>query len=144
MCEGEGLPIAVVLTPGQTHETQALEPLLDSASIGGKPGPPRTRFETVAGDKGYDGEPQRQAIRKRGSIPLIPSRKLADGSYPKRAAEFDKEQYKRRNVIERLIGRLKENRRIATRYDKLAETFRAFVLLGFIRIWTHSLLLDRA
>ena len=61
-----------------------------------------------------------------------------------RAAGFDKQRYKQRNVVERLIGRLKECRRIATRYDKLAVSFRAFVLLGFIKIWTQHLLLDRA
>ena len=75
---------------------------------------------------------------------MIPHRKKRDGTYPERAARFDKEQYKRRNVVERLIGRLKEYRRIATRYDKLAESFRAFVLIGFIRIWTQNLLLDTA
>ena len=121
-----------------------LEPLLDGVSIGGKPGSPRQRFEVVAGDKGYDGEPLRDAIRSRGSQPLIPTRKRRDGSYPERSAGFDKQQYKRRNVVERLIGRLKEYRRIATRYDKLAESFKAFIIIGFIRIWTKYLLLDTA
>jgi len=69
---------------------------------------------------------------------------LPDGSYPERAEGFDKIQYKRRNVVERLIGRIKECRRVATRYDKLAETFRAFVLLAFIRIWLKNHLSDRA
>ena len=121
-----------------------LEPLLDSVKIGGKPGRPRRRFETVCGDKGYDGASSRAAIRSRGSQPLIPHRKKRDGTYPDSAQEFDKEKYKQRNVVERLIGRLKEYRRIATRYDKLAESFRAFVLLGFIRIWTKTLLSDTA
>jgi len=121
-----------------------LEPLLDGVSIGGKPGRPRTRFETVAGDKGYDGAPSRDAIRSRGSKPLIPHRKKRDGTYPETATAFDKAAYKRRNVVERLIGKLKEYRRIATRYDKLAESFRAFVVIGFIRIWTKNLLLDTA
>ena len=134
------MPICVQLTPGQAHEATMLDPLLDDVSIGGKPGPVRTRFEVVAGDKGYDGKALREAIRSRGSQPLIPTRKLRDGSYPEHAAEFDKEQYRRRNVVERLIGRLKEHRRIATRYDKLAESFKAFVLLGCVRIWLENLL----
>jgi len=121
-----------------------LERLVDGVRIGGKPGRPRKRFETVAGDKGYDGAAQRAAIRQRRGAPLIPSRKARDGTYPARSDTFDKARYKRRNVVERLIGKLKENRRIATRYDKLADTFRAFVLLGFIRIWTKSLLSDTA
>jgi transposase len=138
------LPITVLLTPGQDHEATMLEPLLDAVAIGGKPGPARQRLDVVAGDKGYDGAPSRAAIRKRGSQPLIPHRKLCGGSYPGGAAGFDKIQYKRRTVVERLIGKIKECRRVATRYDKLAETFRGFVLLAFIRIWLKNLLSDKA
>ncbi len=144
LCEGAGLPISVLLTPGEVHEATMLEPLLSSVKIGGKPGAPRQHFDTVAGDKGYDGAAQRAAIVAGGSRPLIPHRKRRDGSYPEQAEGFDKEQYKKRNVVERLIGKLKEFRRIATRYDKLAESFRCFVIIGFIRIWTKELLLDRA
>ena len=117
-----------------------IETLLEHVSIGGKPGRPRRRFELVAGDKGYDSAAVRAAIEQRGSVPLIPHRKRADGRYPERACGFDKVLYKRRNVVERLIGKLKENRRIATRYDKLGESFRAFLLLGFIRLWLKDLL----
>jgi transposase len=144
LCEGQGLPITAALTPGQQHESTMLEPLLDSVSIGGKPGRPRRHFQTVAGDKGYDSQAARQAIEARGSTPLIPHRKLAGGLYPEGAEGFDKIQYKRRNVVERLIGKIKECRRVATRYDKLAETFRAFVLLAFIRLWLKNHLSDRA
>ena len=134
------MPISVGVTPGQSHESTMLEPLLDSASIRGKVGAPRKRFAVVSGDKGYDGAPSRQAISQRGSAPLIPHRKLRDGSYPCAAHGFDKERYRDRNVVERLIGRLKEHRRIATRYDKLAESFRAFIVLGCIRVWLENLL----
>jgi transposase len=140
ICEGQGLPITVLVTPGQQHEATVLEPLLDAVALAGRPGRPRRRFATVAGDKGYDFPRVRAAIQRRGALALIPRRKRPDGSYPQPAAAFDKTQYKRRNVVERLIGKLKENRRIATRYDKLAESFRCFVLLGFIRIWLKTLL----
>ena len=108
LCEGQGLPITVALTPGRQHEATMLEPLLDAVSIGGKPGPPRQRFEVVAGDKGYDSQAARETITQRGSTPLIPHRKLRDGSYPESAAGFDKIGYKRRNVVERLIGKIIE------------------------------------
>ncbi len=117
-----------------------LEPLLDGVSIGGKPGAPRRRFAVVSGDKGYDGASSREVISQRGSEPLIPHRKCRDGSYPCGAERFDKKKYRCRNVVERLIGRLKEHRRIATRYDKLAESFQTFVILGCIRIWLQNLL----
>lgn len=140
LCEGQGLPINVEVTPGQQHESTMLETLLDDVSIAGKPGRPRKRFDVVAGDKGYDGHAVRQAIIKRGSQPLIPHRKKRDGSYPDEAQDFDKEQYKRRNVVERLIGNVKKFRHVATRYDKLAESFRTFVVIGFIKIWLKDLL----
>lgn len=115
-----------------------LEPLLDGVAIAGKPGRPRQRFATVAGDKGYDSKAARQAIAERNGKPLIPHRRLKDGSYPECAAGFDKQQYKRRNIIERLIGKVKECRRIATRYEKLVESYMAFIMLGFIRLWVKE------
>ncbi len=135
LCEGRGLPITVAITPGQQHETTMLEPLLDAVAIGGKRGRPRKRFGIVAGDKGYDIPRVRRAIEQRGSTVLIPHKKRRGGSYPVGSQGFDKTRYKQRNVVERLIGKLKECRHLATRYDKLAESFRAFVLLAFIRIW---------
>ena len=144
LCEGRGLPITVEITPGQQHETTMLEPMLDSVWITGKPGPPRRRSSVVSGDKGYDSEAVREAIEQRGLTPLIPHRKNQDDTYPERAVGFNKIQYKWRNVVERLIGKLKKCRRIATRYVKVAETFRAFVLLGFICIWMKEHLSYRA
>jgi len=140
LCEGCGLPITVALTPGQQHESTMVRTLLEDVAIAGKPGRPRKRFEVVAGDKGYDIPRVRKEIAQCGSAPLIPHKKLRDGSYPPGSEGFDKTGYKRRNVVERLIGRLKECRHLAMRFDKLAESFRAFVVLGFIRIWLKDLL----
>jgi len=140
LCEGRGLPITVAVTPGQQHETTMVEELLDSVAIAGKPGRPQQRFATVSGDKGYDIPRVRTAIGERGATALIPHKRLSGGAYPPGSEGFDKIQYKRRNVVERLIGRLKECRHLAMRFDKLAESFRTFVLLGFIRIWIKDLL----
>lgn len=144
LCEGAGKPIVVTVTPGQQHESTQATALLDGVSIRGKPGPPRTRFERVAGDKAYDSDPIRQDLRRRRSEPLIAHRRRPDGTYPPSAQGFDKETYRRRNVVERLIGKLKEYRRIATRYDKLAQSFKCFIVLGFIRLWLKDLLSDTA
>jgi transposase len=130
----------VEVTPGQEHESTQAAPLLDGVRIRGKPGPPRQRFERIAGDKAYDSEAIRGDIRRRRSEPVISHRRRPDGTYPPSAEGFDKETYRRRNVVERLIGKLKEFRRIATRYDKLAESFKCFILLGFIRLWLKDLL----
>jgi transposase len=128
------------VTPGQQHESTQAAQLLDGVAVGGKPGRPRRRFGQVAGDKAYDSDAIRKDIRSRRSDPVIPHRKRPDGSYPSSAEGFDKQAYRRRNVVERLISRLKEFRRIATRYDKLLESFKAFILLGFILIWLKDLI----
>jgi transposase len=144
LCEGQGKPIAVGVTPGQQAENTQVEALLDRVRIGGKPGQPRRRFATLAGDKGYDSRAVRAAIRLRGTRPVIAHRRRPDGSYPPEAAGFDQAAYRRRSVVERLIGRLKEWRSIATRYAKLAENYLALLWLGCIRIWLVDLLRYRA
>jgi transposase len=140
LCEGQGKPLALTLTPGQDAEGGQVQPLLDQVQIGGKRGAPRRRLGVVAGDKGYDSRQVREEIRSRGSRPLIAHRKDRAGQYPEAARGFDKKRYRRRNVVERLINRLKSFRRIATRFEKLADGFAAMILLGFIRIWIKDLL----
>jgi len=140
LCEGQGKPIQVEVTCGQQHESTMVHALLDGVRIAGKPGRPRKRFEVVTGDKAYDSEAIREEIKNRHSNPVIAHRKQRNGEYPPSEEGFDKELYRRRNVVERLIGKLKENRRIATRYDKLVESFKCFILLGFIKIWLKDLL----
>ena len=142
LCEGAGQPITVTITPGQQHESTQVDALLDSVAIGGKPGPKRSRFEAISGDKAYDSQAIRRKLRQRRTKPVIAHRKNRQGEYPPEAAQFDKTLYRQRNVVERLIGRLKENRRIATRYEKQADCYRAMILMGFIRIWLKNLLSD--
>ena len=69
-----------------------LESTLDNISIGGKTGAPHKRFETVVGDKGYDGAPSRETISKRGDEPLIPHRKNPDATYPAKAEGLEHSQ----------------------------------------------------
>lgn len=140
LCEGDSKPISITLTPGQAHESTQVDPLLDQVAIGGLPGRPRQRFDCLAGDKGYDSRTIRSNLRQRGIKPVIAHRKLPNGQYPPQAANFDKQRYRQRNVVERLIGKLKEFRRIATRFEKLADHFIAIVQIGFIRIWLKNLL----
>jgi transposase len=80
--------------------------------------------------KGYDSDAVRRDIERRGGeavIPSIASRKIQHA--------VDKAVYSLRNRIERFFNRAKNSRRVATRYDKLIESFAAFVLLACIRIW---------
>ena len=84
----------------------------------------------LLGDKGYDSDAVRQQIVDRGGQPLIPTKKNRKIQYT-----VDKAFYGLRNRIERFFNRVKNSRRVATRYDKLIESFAAFVILATIRIW---------
>lgn len=121
----EDTALAVDVVPGQCHEASHLEPML-KATTARVPD-----IEEAVGDKGFDGEPQRQACRDRELKPVIPYK--ANWTKPGR---LNKKAYRERNRIERLIGKLKEFRRVATRYEKLNETFLGIIhlVLGFIRL----------
>ena len=84
----------------------------------------------VAGDKGYSSPTARQRIRRRGIRPVIPTTK----NQP-RQPDFDREAYRERNRIERLINRLKQFRRIATRYEKRAINYLAMLTIGMSLLW---------
>lgn len=93
-------------------------------------GRPRLRPAAPLGDRGYTGDPVRSRLRRRGIAAVIPQ--LATEARPRL---MDWRLYRERNQVERLVGRLKEHRRIATRYDKLAASYLAFVRLAAIRLW---------
>jgi transposase len=93
-------------------------------------GRPRVRPERVVGDKGYSSRTVRRYLRRRGIRPVIARRK----DEPQQR-HFDRERYRARNRVERLINRLKQYRRVATRYEKLAATYLAMVTIAAILIW---------
>jgi len=144
LTEGKGLPLSFTITPGQTHESTQVEELLDGVSVGGKTGPRRQRLNVIGGDKGYHGRAIRQRITSRRMKALIPQRKDRTGEYPEPNRPFDKVMYRRRNVVERCNGHLKEKRRIATRYEKLAANFAAMIQLAFVLTFLKILLSDTA
>lgn len=77
------------------------------------------------GDKSYDANSLRGLLERRGTAAVIPGRSCRKVPLP-----FDAQTYKSRNVIERMFGRLNDYRRIATRYDKLAQNFLASLCLA--------------
>ena len=87
--------------------------------------------EVLIADKGYDSDRLREALAERGVKSCIPGR-----AKRKEAIIYDKELYKSRNLIERLFGRLKDWRRIATRYDRCAHTFfSAICIAATVTFW---------
>ena len=129
--EGGGKPITAVLTGGERHEQIALEALLDQGAVR-RPGRgrPRLRPRRVAGDKAYSSPTARRRLRRRGIVPVIPTKRDQ-----KRQAKFDREAYRARNRVERLINRLKQFRRIATRYEKRGVNYLAMLSIGMILLW---------
>lgn len=120
------------LTPGQTHEATQVAALLEHGTVA-RPGQgrPRLRPDRVAGDTGYTGRTIRAYLRWRGIGAVIPRQRHE----PRRGVRFNRAAYRERNRIERTINPLKQHRAIATRYEKLEETFHALITLATIQLW---------
>jgi transposase len=132
--------LSIVLTAGQRHDSTQLEPVLDAIRVprpGGR-GRPRKRPDHLIGDKGYSYERCRRALRRRGIPHTIPERKdqrARRARRPGRPLAFERERYRRRNVVERCINRLKQWRGLATRFEKRAANYRAMVVIAAILLW---------
>lgn len=107
------------------------EPLMEQGAVKRQGrGRPKHRPEQVVGDKAYSSSKIRQYLKRHGIRPTIAHR-----SNEKRTEPFDRAAYRERNRIERLINRLKQFRRVATRYEKRAENYLAMVLIASILLW---------
>ena len=121
----------LVLTGGEWHEQPVLPMLMERGGVKrvGRERP-RVRPDMVAGDKGYSSPTVRRYLKGRG-IRAVIRKKIDESPTP----GFDRVAYRERNVVERLINRLKQWRRIATRYEKRAATYRAMVTVACILLW---------
>jgi transposase len=88
------------------------------------------KIDAMLADKGYDADAIREALQQNNIEAVIPSK-----SNRRQPLEFDREAYKRRNLIERLFNKLKSWRRIATRYDKTRSSFLAFIMIASAKLW---------
>ncbi|MGC8400672.1 IS5 family transposase [Enterobacter mori] len=133
-----GLPLNIVLSPGQAHESQFALRLLDGIGVQRQSGSMKRRGHAVLADKAYSGHALRNELKRKGIKVVIPrksnEKKASDGR-----SQLDRDAYRNRNVVERCFGRLKEYRRIATRYDKTARNYLSMVKLGCIRIFYKKL-----
>ena len=115
---GLGLPVRILLTPGQAADVTHAQTLIEEMP-----------FEVVIGDKGYDSQALVNVIEAKGGEAVIPSLK-------NRAVQrdYDRERYKDRNLAERFWNKVKHYRRVATRYEKTARNFLAFVHVASIMV----------
>jgi transposase len=110
-----GRPLRLVLTPGNTSDIKSAD-LLIGETVG---------MKRLIADRGYDANRLRSTLRDQGTIPVIPGRR-----HRKRPIHYDKRRSKDRWRVEAMVCRLKDFRRIATRYDKLARNYLSAVALA--------------
>jgi putative transposase len=116
-----GHPLRLLLTAGQRNDGPQAAALLDGLGPG-----------AVIADRAYDTDDILRRIREAGSEPVIPPK---SDRLDQRA--YDEELYRERNEVERFFGRLKLNRRVATRYEKTARNYLSFVF------WASTLVMLR-
>lgn len=119
MVDALGNPVRWVLTGGEVADITQAQPLLQGLEA-----------EAVLGDKGYDADAFIDSIQATGAVAVIPPKcnRLVQRS-------FDRHLYKDRNLVERFFNRIKQFRRIATRYEKLARNYLSFFNLVCAYIW---------
>lgn len=135
LCDSEGHPLCFHLTPGQAHESKAFDTLLETADshlfdANGTPIPWPT---ALAGDKGYRADWIDMCLIDLGISPVIPSKSNEDREA--RSVPFCRDLYRKRNIVERVIGWMKENRRVFSRFEKTAKNFGGMVKMAFIRCY---------
>lgn len=122
-----------VLTPGERHDTVVFEELMEGGNVKRQGrGRPKRKPRRVVADKSYACCRVRLYLRRRGIRYTIPHK---ENEVHGRKASFDKELYRLRNIVERLFNRLKQFRRIATRYEKRGENYKAMLVVASILLW---------
>ncbi len=114
-----GNPVRLLLTAGQASEYGQANALIEGFDA-----------DYVLADKGYDSDEFVEVVEKTGAVAVIPARRNR-----KEQREYDRELYKERNLVERLFQKLKQFRRIATRYEKLKRNYQSMLYLVSSMIW---------
>jgi transposase len=140
LTDGAGLPLAVEVSAGQAHESRYFEALLDAVRIAQPRGPARRRPKQVAGDRGYSFPRIRAWLRAHHIAAAIPERSDQVRQHHGPPCRLDIERYRQRNVVERCIGTLKEARRLAARYEKLAVHYLGVIKLTMIKRYLRTAL----
>ncbi|NJS40608.1 MAG: IS5 family transposase [Rhodobacteraceae bacterium] len=120
-----GLPMRSGITPGQTSDCLGFDLVMDDSL---------TEPSVLLADRGYDSDKVRKTMEARNVVPVIPMRKSR-----KLRAAVDRTLFRLRNLVERCFNKLKNARRVATSYDKTAESVLGFIDIASIRLWLRHL-----
>ena len=122
-CDALGNPTEFHLTPGQDHDLEGADALMDRL----------TQADAVLADKAYDADERvRNKLQEKGCRAVIPPR--SNRNYP---SNYDKDLYQSRHLIENFFAKLKQYRAIATRYDKTSTNFLGAIYMASIVIWLN-------
>lgn len=121
--DDDGLPIRLLLSPGQSSDKEGAVPLIRSL----------TRSRELVADRGYDARALIELARDHGMTAHIPTQRDR-----KVQRSIDHAVYRRRNLVERFFCKLKHFRGVATRFAKLARNFLAAVTLASVRLWARA------
>lgn len=116
---GLGCPVRFILTAGQRGDAPQAEPLIEALPA-----------EMVMADAAYDSDRLRQKIAEKGALAVIPNNPSRAKKYP-----LDKHLYAQRHLVECCFSKLKQFRRVATRFEKTARNYLAVVTLAAIVLW---------
>src|SRR5690606_20521533 len=120
VCDEKGRPHVLLLTPGNTHDAKVAMLAIDAVPTS----------DYLVADKGYDSNALRSWLIERGTTPVIPSK-----SNRKIPIDHDRQNYRQRNVVERMFCRFKDWRRVATRFDRNINTFMATIAIAAVVMW---------
>jgi hypothetical protein len=141
--DGAGTPLTIEVTAGQVHESTMAETVIGEAlalRIGRRRKRCRRRHKPkkVAADKDYSVQRTRDWLCERLIEPVIPHKDNEKARHDPKV-KFDRDAYKGRSVVEQCVGWLKENRRIGTRFEKLAVNFHGMLQLAMIKRYLRLL-----